>query len=191
LVTYSTCPTGERPIALAALAHRAVTPNTANIRTITRLFDVADPELVGCLNGRCDRLYCRLDRSKALCIENDLDEALELYGLSNVQAANVVITRLWLLSRLWQACVSHALLESCATSGILYIRFPLVLLDETLKCLSVYDDDAMKGNGRCIVSGRIFHCHAGPRLIPGLQATRNSQRVRAHCCAPSTDCFFQ
>lgn len=151
LVTYTTCPAGHRPIALTPLADRVVTPSTANIRTITRLFDVAEPDLVGCLNGRCDRLHCRLDPAKALSIERALEQALDLHGLSNVQAANVVITRLWILSRLWQACVSHALLEASAVSGILYIRYPLVLLDATLKSLSVYDEDALKGNGWCLV----------------------------------------
>jgi hypothetical protein len=125
------------------------------LRPITMLFDQIDPSLVECINLECPRAiagsYCAFDTSRALATQLNL-EAIDPIEISTlVQRADLELTRLWLQIKVWQACISHSMLECFSIIPALRVDYAYIKVVETARCAKRYRYDALKGNGRCMV----------------------------------------
>lgn len=127
------------------------------MQPITQVFDALDPDLIECVNETCnkDRRSCSFDVFKAVQTQHAL-EAVEVdpaLGLSDVQKADLVLTKQWLQVKVWQACVTHmALLQADCQIPELRIEYPLHKLAACKVAIDSCSTAALDGNGRCMVS---------------------------------------
>jgi hypothetical protein len=125
------------------------------LRPITMLFDQIVPGLVECINLECPRAtagsYCAFDTSQALATQQNLEAVGPIEITTQVQRADLELTRLWLQIKVWQACISHSMLECFSDMPALRVDYPYIKVVETARCAKRYPYDALKGNGRCMV----------------------------------------
>lgn len=150
----------SRPISLRARID--ISPSSAQTRRflpITRLFNTLDAQLVDCINGTCVGTAggCDFDIYRAMVVQQNIESIQPEEDLSEVQLADVLLTKEWLQTKVWQVCVSHSALVFASPFIELRVEYPLVKLVKAIEAVRSSSDEALRGNGQCMVSSYKTH----------------------------------
>lgn len=85
-------------------------------------------------------------------MNDKLEVPINFASLSPVQVVDVTITRIWISTRLWLACLSHAILEPYPDMDLLSTHFPLRMGVESVAAINLFPRDAFLDNGQSMVS---------------------------------------
>ncbi|KAL1409430.1 hypothetical protein Q8F55_003413 [Vanrija albida] len=119
----------------------------AQIEPTTRVFEILDQGLVECIRGACGEVEpCTFDADAAMEYHRTLD-AVTSGHLSPVQAADFLLTRLWLHAEIWRACTSHSVLQFEPEHRELRIEYPVEVLGRTVRVINGLPPGAVSGNG--------------------------------------------
>ena len=121
-----------------------------DLRPLVRIWDVMDEELLDCVNDQC-RGRCRFDAVRAVTSQRALDLIEPSDSTGDVQLADFHISRLWLKTRLWQACLAHMLLQATPVYPELGLDYPLTILAQLNDVVTTLSLSALGGNGQAIV----------------------------------------
>jgi hypothetical protein len=118
------------------------------------LFDCVDSQTIDCINGFCTGSTggCSLDAYKAIIMHTQLDAVRPSVAELDVQQADMAITRIFLHTNIWQACVSHSILAFGTPFIELQPEYPFSMLARLVESIRSFSDSALGGNGRCLVS---------------------------------------
>ncbi|KAH6675975.1 hypothetical protein B0J14DRAFT_376056 [Halenospora varia] len=138
------------------------------------LFDTIgiDESLIKCWNGQCKSAIGRcenMDAATALIIHQDLKKATgsiqehealcsslllsgdyqndPLLELSDTQKIDVCVLQLWLMSRLWNICLTHNLLEEHSEYPQLELNYALKIARSTVNLCKRFCISAMEAHG--------------------------------------------
>jgi hypothetical protein len=121
------------------------------LQPMTRLFEIFDESLIDCVNGICRSSECTFNLMKALATHFSIESIEPDSSLSKVQLADLCVTKSWLQTKTWQACVTHSILEPASTFPQLRIEFPLEIVSKVTEMIKTFPLSALMGNGQCIV----------------------------------------
>lgn len=130
-------------------------------------FDAIDERITDCWSGYCsysDGMCETFDRRRALqmfraqrrvreaCISGNISFAptvtpLPLAQLLETQRADISVTQLWLLNRLWQLCLTHQLLRDVSEHSELRYDFACEIASALLDCCNKLTLAAMEVHG--------------------------------------------
>ncbi|WOO79838.1 Maltose fermentation regulatory protein MAL63 [Vanrija pseudolonga] len=130
-------------------AEWATSAAVAQIEPTTRVFEILDEDLVACISGTCGgegSEPCTFDAEAAMGYHRTLD-AVTSGHLSPVQAADFLLTRLWLHAEIWRACTSHSVLQFEPEHRELRIEYPVEVLARTVRVINGLPASAVSGNG--------------------------------------------
>lgn len=133
---------------------RELIPGSATsvrLEPCTRLYEVVDSAMIDCIHGECTPRQCELDITSALVTHRILDSIEATPTLSMVQLADFTITRLWLHTQVWSACMTHSLLQPNAVLPELAIGYPVDILAQVADAIKRLHSDGIRGNGCTIV----------------------------------------
>jgi len=120
-----------------------------HLRPLVRIYDVIDEEIMDCLNNHC-RGRCRFDLVRAVTSQRALDVVDPSETSGRVQLADFRVSKLWLKSRLWQACLAHMLLQPTPSYPEVGLDYPLIILAQLNDVVNSLPLSAFGGNGQAI-----------------------------------------
>jgi len=118
---------------------------------IIRTFTLIDTEFVELWNGDRSRVTSEFIEQKHRELQDDQWQ-MEVSMLSPMQQADLIITRQWLRTLVWQLAMSNILLSSEASSEPLALTFPLRLSSQLRQFLTQMSRESVAIHGTGILS---------------------------------------
>ena len=121
------------------LDHGQSTREITGLLYLGHLFDSIDENFITCWNGECHKTdnFCdTTDRRAILALSRRLMTALNatsssggmlVDSLIETQKADILMTQIWILNRIWQLSLTHALLQSASEHQVLTPEFAVAL----------------------------------------------------------------
>lgn len=84
-----------------------------------------DDALIDCINCTCDRPLCSFSAELAISTDAALEVVQADRSLSQVQMADLLVTKQWLQVKIWQASVMHMTIDQSSLFPQLRLEYPL------------------------------------------------------------------
>ncbi|ORX34801.1 hypothetical protein BD324DRAFT_635076 [Kockovaella imperatae] len=117
------------------------------LRPTARLYELMEPSLIDCIIGKCYPQTCGLSTQLALSAHRSLADVSVEGCVSEVQVADTLLSAQWMHVKIWQACVTHSLLNFRASQPELRIEYPIDCLSATVAATQKISRRAICGNG--------------------------------------------
>ncbi len=111
-----------------------------------------DDALIDCINYTCDRPLCSFSAELAISTDAALEVVQPDRSLSQVQMADLLVTKQWLQVKIWQASVMHMTIDQSSLFPQLRLEYPLSKLVNVINIIDGIPFSALLGNGQGMVS---------------------------------------